>query len=242
MQTSRTHPIIGLTTYGRNADNRYTLPAEYVDAVRRAGGVPLLLAPGGEPWELGLEILDALILTGGGDIEPSRYGGKGHPANYAIDSERDASELSLAQHVLDSGLPALAICRGAQIFNVALGGTLIEHIPDEVGERVLHRAPPREPIPHRVSVQPDSRLAEITGRTDFEVASWHHQALKEIPEAFDVVAHAPDGTIEAVEVRGHPWLLAVQWHPELTAASDPLQQRLFDAIVEAARGHSRRQR
>jgi len=235
MQAGRSDPLIGLTTYGRNADNRYTIPAEYVDAVRRAGGVPLLIPPGDERPDAALAILDALILTGGGDIEPSRYGGKGHPTNYAIDSERDASEICLARRVLDEGLPTLAICRGAQILNIVMGGTLIEHLPDEVGETVLHRAPPREPIPHRVSVRPDSRLAQVAGSVDFEVASWHHQALKKVADRFSVVAHAPDGTIEAVEIPDHPWLIAVQWHPELTAASDPVQQRLFDAIVDFAR-------
>jgi len=235
MQKNRKHPVIGLTTYGRNADNRYTLPAEYVDAVRRAGGVPILLTPGEERWDTALDVIDALILTGGGDIDPKRYGGKGHPTNYAIDNERDTAELFLGQHVLEMGLPTLGICRGAQILNVLLGGTLIEHIPEEVGEQVLHRAPPREPIPHRVSVRPDSKLAHITGSTDFEVTSWHHQALKKVADSFAVVAHAPDGTVEAVEIPDHPWLIAVQWHPELSAASDPIQQRLFNAIIEAAR-------
>lgn len=235
MHPGRSHPIIGLTTYGRNADNRYTIPAEYIDAVRRAGGVPVLLAPGEEHMDVALATLDALILTGGGDIEASRYGGKGHPLNYAVDSERDASEIYLAQRVLEGGLPTLAICRGAQILNIAMGGTLIEHLPEEVGETVLHRAPPREPIPHRVSVRPDSRLAQVAGSVDFEVASWHHQALKKVADRFSVVAHAPDGTIEAVEIPDHPWLIAVQWHPELTAASDPIQQRLFDAVVDYAR-------
>ncbi|HTT09046.1 MAG TPA: gamma-glutamyl-gamma-aminobutyrate hydrolase family protein [Gammaproteobacteria bacterium] len=231
------HPLIGLTTYGRNADNRYTLPAEYLEAVRRAGGVPVLLAPGEERWRELIDVIDAIILTGGGDVDPEHYSGRAHPLNYAIDAERDAAELAIGRHAIDAGLPTLGICRGAQILNVVRGGTLIEHIPDEVGEKVLHRAPPREPVPHSVSVKPGSKLAQITEALEFEIASWHHQALRDVASGFSVVAHAADGTVEAIEMPEHPWLIAVQWHPELTAATDSTQQRLFDAIVNAARGN-----
>ena len=231
----RQNPLIGLTTYGRGADNRYTLPADYIDAVRRAGGVPLLIAPGESRVEAILDVIDALVLSGGGDIDPSRYDGKRHETNYSIDQERDTLELELARRVIDSSIPTLGICRGAQILNVVQGGKLIEHIPDEVGVKVLHRAPPREPVTHGVKLKPGSRLAKILGRDQFDATSWHHQALRGAAAGFDAVAHAPDGTIEAIEMPSHPWMIAVQWHPELSAASDPLQQKLFDALVEAAR-------
>lgn len=231
----RDRPLIGLTTYGRSAGNRYGLPAEYVDSVRRAGGVPILLAPGEENWGAVLDLVDAFILTGGGDLDPGSYGGRSHATNYGIDLERDTLEIAIARRLIDSELPTLGICRGAQILIVAEGGTLIEHIPDEVGESVLHRAPPREPIAHRVHLTPDSRLMQLLGRAEFESASWHHQAPREIGERFRVAATAPDGIIEAIEMPAHPWLIGVQWHPELTAASDPLQQRLFDELVAAAR-------
>ncbi|MFN0037909.1 MAG: gamma-glutamyl-gamma-aminobutyrate hydrolase family protein [Burkholderiales bacterium] len=234
MQTPA-QPLIGLTTYGRNADNRFTLPAEYVDAVRRAGGVPILIPAGESRWQTLVEALDALILTGGGDIDPDHYRGRRHETNYGIDLERDTLELELGRWVMTSGLPTLGICRGAQILNVVRGGQLIEHIPDEVGESVLHRAPPREPTPHGIRLKAGSRLAGILGQEAFEAASWHHQALRGVAQGFEAVGHAPDGTIEAIEMPSHPWLLAVQWHPELTAASDPLQQKLFDALVEKAR-------
>jgi len=231
----RHNPLIGLTTYGRGADNRYTLPADYIDAVRRAGGVPLLIAPGESRVEAILDVIDALVLSGGGDIDPSRYDGKRHDTNYSIDQERDTLELELARRVIDSSIPTLGICRGAQILNVVQGGKLIEHIPDEIGEKVLHRAPPREPVTHGVKLKAGSRLAKILGRDQFDATSWHHQALRGAAAGFDAVAHAPDGTIEAIEMPSHPWMIAVQWHPELSAASDPLQQKLFDALVEAAR-------
>ncbi|HET7559855.1 MAG TPA: gamma-glutamyl-gamma-aminobutyrate hydrolase family protein, partial [Limnochordia bacterium] len=224
-------PWIGLVTYGRDAGNRFSLPAEYVDAVRRAGGLPVLLPPG-EP-DLGalLSRLDGLILTGGGDIDPARYGGERHPTIYSLDAERDEQECALVRRVVAEGLPTLGICRGSQVINVALGGSLIEHLPDVVGEATLHRVPPRNPVPHPVTIAPGTRLHELVG-PGAEPASWHHQAVRALAPGLVAAAHAPDGTIEAVERPGHPWLLAVQWHPELTAAKDPIQQRLFDAFVQ----------
>lgn len=129
-------PLIGLTTYHRNGDNKFDLPAEYVDAVRRSGGIPLLVPPGESRWEDMLRRLDALILTGGGDVSPEAYGGSDHPTLYMVDRERDSSELCLARLAVDVGLPILGICRGTQVLNVALGGTLVEHLPDVVGEEV----------------------------------------------------------------------------------------------------------
>lgn len=230
----RQFPVVGVTTYGRGAKNRFMLPGEYIDAVRRAGGIPLLVPPGDERLEEILRVVDAVVLTGGGDVDPGLYGGNQHETVYMVDAERDRTELGLAAHVLELDVPTLAICRGAQMLNICRGGTLIEHLPDEVGESVLHRAPPREPIHHAVRVDEGSSLADILGATEFTCASWHHQAIRAAASCFEVVARAPDGTIEGMEIRSHRWLYAVQWYPELTAADDPIQQRLFDALVEAA--------
>jgi putative glutamine amidotransferase len=228
-------PLIGITTYGRNDEGRFTLPAEYVEAVRRAGGVPFLIPPGEERVDRVLEVLDGLILAGGGDIAPDAYGGAAHETIYNVNPDRDRLELALARRVLASGQPALGICRGLQVLNVALGGTLIEHLPDAVGEAVLHRAPPREPIPHPVRIRSGSRLAGILGGTEHQAVSSHHQAVRVLAPGLEAVAHAPDGVIEAVELPRHPWLIAVQWHPELAAAREPADQRLFAGLVEAAR-------
>ncbi len=149
-----------------------------------------------------------------------------------LDAERDTSELNLTKSAIESGFPVFGICRGLQLINVALGGSLIEHLPDVVGEEVTHRLPPREPTEHSITVHRESRLAGILGETQFVAASWHHQAVREVAKPLTVVAHAPDGTIEAVEMASHPWLIAVQWHPELTSAHDPIQQRLFDTFVQ----------
>lgn len=230
-------PRIGITAYGRE-NGRFSLPTEYVDSVRRAGGIPLVLAPGEEHPECWLDIVDGLIVAGGGDIDPKCYGGAAHEKSYSVDAERDATELELLRSLVESDCPGLCICRGMQALNVALGGTLIEHLPDardESAEFVEHVAPPREPIKHRVSVTADTFLAELLGTPNVEPFSWHHQAIRDLGAGLRVVARAPDGVIEAVEYASHPWLVSVQWHPELSSADDHSQQRLFDALIRAAR-------
>lgn len=232
--SGRRTPLIGVTTYGRNEENRFESAGQYVDAVRRAGGVPLLLPPGEERWPELIAHLHGLLLTGGGDIDPQRYGGCQHETIYMVDRERDAMELALARVAVERGVPTLGVCRGAQIVNVALGGTLHEHLPDVVGDAVAHRAPPREPIHHQVTLRPDSRLALIVQELEFRCVSWHHQGLRQIAPGLVVTAHAPDGAIEAVEMPAHRWLIGVQWHPELSAVEEAVHQRLFDALVAAA--------
>lgn len=229
-----TPPLIGLTSYGRDAEEKFYLRAQYVDAVRRAGGLAVLVPPG-DPRVLELlERLDGLILAGGGDIDPALYGGREHETIYMVDAERDRSEMTMARAAADRGLPTLGICRGCQVLNVALGGTLFEHLPEVVGDAVPHRTPEREPTRHDVTLKADSRVARVMKTTALTPASWHHQAVNRPAPGVEVVAHAPDGTIEALELPQHPWLIAVQWHPELRAAEDPAEQRLFDELVKAA--------
>lgn len=228
-------PLIGITTYGRVKDGRFHLPAAYVDAVRRAGGVPVLLAPGEAHVDALLERLDGVVLSGGGDLDPEHYGGAAdHPRLQGVDPERDAFELAVARRVVERGIPTLSICRGCQVLNVALGGTLIEHLPDVVGEDLPHRAPSGERARHAVEVEPSSDLARVMAEARPEPVSSHHQAPASVAAPLRVVARAADGTVEALEHPEHPWLIGVQWHPEATAAEDPSQQRLFDALVEAA--------
>ena len=143
----------------------------------------------------------------------------------------------MARAVVERRMPTLCICRGIQVLNVALGGTLHEHLPDAVGDAINHRLPPREPTPHPVTVYEETKLHAIVGATDIVTSSWHHQAIRDVAPGLAVSAKAADGTIEAVEMAEHPWLIAVQWHPELTAHKDPSQQRLFDAFVQAAGKH-----
>lgn len=236
-----TRPLIGITTYPPSSGGRFNLPAEYVEAVRRAGADAVLLPPGTAglaadgPSLVGR--LDGVVLSGGGDLDPATYGGDGHETIYALDPERDAGELELARWLVERDVPTLAICRGHQVVNVALGGTLFAHLPDVVGTEVLHRIEPpvlREratPTPHPVTVDADSRLAVALGATDVVPVSWHHQSVDRLGDGLRVVATAPDGTIEAVEHADHPQLVSVQWHPELSAATDPTQQALFNDLV-----------
>jgi putative glutamine amidotransferase len=151
-----------------------------------------------------------------------------------VDAERDESELRLVAAALERRLPTLAICRGLQVLNVALGGTLHAHLPDVVGQQVLHRAPPREPVAHTIELSPDSRLAAILGVTRAECISWHHQAVNRTGHNCQSVARAVDGVIEAVEIRDRPELMAVQWHPELSSHEDSIQRRLFDELIRLA--------
>ncbi len=232
-------PLIGITTYGRNEAGRFCLPGAYVDAVRRARGVPVLLPPNEPDLERLLDCLDGIIFSGGGDIHPARYGGETHPEMYMVDSERDAFELSLAQMILAStDLPVLGICRGSQILNVASGGTLVPHLSEQGDVRVRHREAQLTPAEHPVRIEPDSRLARILGRTDITVKSWHHQAVRRVAPGWRVVAWAADGVAEALEHTDHGWAFAVQWHPELSP-EDPGQQKIFQALVQAGRVRSR---
>ncbi len=233
-------PIVGITTYGRSEDDEFCLPCFYVDGVRRAGGLPILLPPGDPDPQAFLELVDALIFTGGGDLSPNWYSGTDHPTLYMVDDERDKTEVTLARAVLKERVPVLGICRGMQVLGVASGVKLITHIPDLFGSEVAHRTAERKPIKHEVRVVAGTRLATLVGDGVIPVVSWHHQAVERVPPGWRAAAYAPDGVIEAMEADHHPWLIAVQWHPEL-ALDDPRHQRLFDALVEAARAyhHSR---
>lgn len=236
-------PVIGITTSGRSEgyvtsthyDEYYSTPAQYVDAVRRAGGIPLLIPPGDEDWQTILAMLDGVIITGGTDIDPTEY--NGNTANINLrpaDKERDNTELSIARQLLDEKeTPVLAICRGIQVVNVAAGGTLYEHILD-IRDADIHRSPEGLWAMQDVNIEPNSLAAQVMGTTDVQTTSGHHQALKDIGDGLRVVGTAPDGIIEAVEMPEHRWLLAVQWHPEVTAMKDSTQQALFDALVAKA--------
>jgi len=227
-------PIIGITTYGRNEAGEFHLYTSYVDAVRRAGGIPVLLPPGEKHPDYLIQWIDGLILTGGGDIDPDRYSGDFHPSIYKIDPERDSFELDLAQRATQADIAVLGICRGMQVLSVASGGKLLPHVPDQFGTAILHREEQLCPIRHPVELVPTSHLAHIVGTSHLEVVSWHHQAITTVPPGWQAAAYAPDGLIEAVEHRAHPWAIALQWHPELSSAQDPLQQRIFDAFIRAA--------
>jgi putative glutamine amidotransferase len=216
------------------------LPRRYADSVAAAGGIPVLLPPlPGVAGSVGR--LDALVLTGGGDIDPAAYGARPHPRTARVDQQRDRAELELVAAALEAGLPVLGICRGQQVLNVARGGTLHQHVPDLPAPYIKaeHTPGPGRYGSHQVHVAPGSRLAEIFstggphGDPRLAVPTAHHQAIDKLGSGLTATAWADDGVIEAVEMAPgpgrHPFVLAVQWHPE--AGDDP---RLMRALVAAA--------
>lgn len=232
-------PLIGISSYARGGQRvSFSVPCEYVDAVRSAGGVPVVLPPLLGPVHEALEVVSGLILPGGGDIHPEHYGGADHEANYGICHERDHFELVLAHAALERrSLPVLCVCRGMQLLNVALGGDLVAHIPDVFGTSVVHRSPDVQAVPHEVELAPDSRVARIYGTTRVSVQSVHHQAVGRLGEGLRAVAWASDGVVEALESDRHDFVVAVQWHPELDAFADARPLGLFRELVEASRAY-----
>jgi putative glutamine amidotransferase len=232
---SARRPVIGITAYPRSGTPPgFAVPCGYVDAVRRTGGIPVGLPPGDSDPTHYLDLVDGVILAGGGDIDPEAYGGPRHESIYSVCAERDAFELRLIRAILGRPeFPVLCICRGMQVLNVACGGDLHAHIPDTVTNAILHRHPGRTPVTHPATVAEESRLAAILGATRVDVRSWHHQAIREVGRDLRAVAWTEDDVIEAVEHLTHAWCFAVQWHPELQL-DDPAQQRLFAHLVAEA--------
>ena len=227
-------PLIGISAYDfTGKPEGYYLPKSYVDGVRAAGGRPIILPPGDAEREHVLELVDGLILSGGGDVHPSRYGGDAHESVYHVSQDRDDFEIGLVELALARDFPLLCICRGLQVLNVALGGDLHVHLPDAVGTRISHRDPERNPTRHTASVEPTSRLAEILGVTSLSVMSRHHQAARRAGRELRAVAWAEDGVIEGLEHTSQRFCVAVQWHPEMSL-DDPVQVRLFAALVAAS--------
>ena len=238
-------PVIAVPTYrlavGRVSgwvSGGFALPENYVHAIRRAGGRPVLV-PGGDvdTAEETLAGVDGLLLAGGGDVVPAHYGGLEHPSQYGLDPERDDTELALFETARRIGLPVLAICRGLQLVDVACGGSLEQHLPERLG--TAHGDPVGGlSATHDVEISPGTRLADaVGGATHLErVTSHHHQGIAEVGDGLVAVSWSPDGLVEAVEPDGDgPWMVAVQWHPEATAAHDKKQQALFDTFVAEAR-------
>jgi putative glutamine amidotransferase len=242
LNASRTsRPVVGLTTYLEQVRTGIWdipasyLPADYFEGITMAGGIAAMLPPqpvGPEIVSSVLDSLHALVLTGGYDIDPAAYGHQPRPTTDQPRTARDAWEFALLQGALDRGLPVLGICRGAQVLNVALGGTLHQHLPDVLGHNghrlgngVFTRLP--------VRTVAGTRLAALLGESA-EVPCYHHQATDKIGEGLVVSAWDPDGVVEALELPGDEFVVAVQWHPEKSL--DDL--RLFTAIVDAARSYA----
>ena len=240
-------PLVAVPTYhlapGRVRGWRgggFGLPEAYVEALGRTGARVALLPPGQpQPAADLLAPFDGLLLAGGGDIDPGRYGATPHPATGHIEPDRDELELALATAAAERGLPTLAICRGMQVLNVAFGGSLRQHLPDLDGV-VRHRGEEGgEQTMHPVRIEAGSRLAEAVGGPTAQVLSHHHQGVDRPGAGLRPVAWSPDGLLEGVEGEDG-WMVGVLWHPEATARADPVQQSLIDAFAgQAARAGAR---
>lgn len=239
-------PLIGITAehfssgYGAEPDQlAHGTLVTYLDAVLGAGGLPVIipLNVAGADLRALYARLDGVLLTGGGDLDPALFGEVPHPHLGSVDADRDQLELALARFTAEEVKPLLGVCRGAQVLNVAWGGTLYQDLPSQYGAGLLRHAHPvkdfpREHLAHPVQVAEDSLLARVLGAPIVHVNSRHHQAIREVAPALTVVARAPDGVIEGVERPGHPFALGVQWHPE-NLQTLPEMKALFVRFVEA---------
>lgn len=237
-------PLIGLTAYRKASAQTppaplVALPPSYIEAVIEAGGIPLLIPMGLDEAALAdvLARLDGLVLPGGGDIAGEYYGSKHPDFIFDVDPDRDRVESYLAREAVARRLPLLAICRGHQMLNVALGGTLYEDVLTWLPGAIKHdffNLFPRNHLAHEVTIEPGSRLAATLDRGVACVNSLHHQGIRDLAPGLKAAAYAPDGLIEAVEVADHPFALGVQWHPENLYVDNPDMLALFRGLVEAA--------
>lgn len=234
-------PLIGLTgglTRNKSGGMVCQVGQAYITAIQKAGGTPVMIPVGlnGNSLSALLDHLHGLLFTGGGDIDPKHFNGEPHPKVYGISPERDALEFFLIEKALASGKPLLAICRGIQVLNVALGGSLYTHIQDQVEQSLKHDwfpKFPRDKLAHTVSLVCDSKLQDIYGDADIRVNSLHHQGISRVGEGLKATAFAPDGLVEGLEVEGADFALGVQWHPECLP-EDVGMQKLFKAFVSAS--------
>ncbi|MCG0278756.1 MAG: gamma-glutamyl-gamma-aminobutyrate hydrolase family protein [Thermanaeromonas sp.] len=226
--------VIGLTCDGDLDGRRIYLNAAYVNAILQAGGIPLLLPSGSKKMaEEYLRIIDGLLLTGGGDVDPRLYGEEPKGGLGRILKERDEFELYITQRALVLGKPILAICRGMQVLNVAAGGTLYQDIARELGSSLHNPGGPRNAVHHRVEIRSGTLLGQwLEGQVG--VNSMHHQAVRSLGQGLRVSATSEDGVIEAIEGTGEVFVVGVQWHPEELAHLYPEQHELFKRFVVAA--------
>ena len=240
-RAATTPPIVAVTASTKvvGGSSKVSVNRAYTDAVVAAGLVPLVVPPMSE--EGAVAILDSvrgLVLTGGEDVDPGHFGAERHPATGPANDLRDRIELALAKEAAARRLPTLAICRGVQVLNVALGGTLVQDIPSEVATTIEHNAESeRNARVHDVSIDAGSRLARIVGSERITTNSFHHQSVDRLATGFHTVARSPDGIVEAMECSDRRWwAVGVQWHPEeLTATSEDWDRRLFAEFARAVR-------
>ena len=234
-------PLIGLTTYRNLSEQgypRFSVSEAYTSSIISAGACPVMIPLGlpGESVNELLDYLDGVLFTGGGNIAPTLYGQYDHPLIDGIDPDRDSVEIALIEQAIHSGLPLMGICRGLQIINVALGGDLYVDILEQHPLALKHQYYPdypREYLAHEVSIEKTGMLAKVFPGARVPVNSLHHQGVRNLAPGLKPAAFAPDGIIEAFELPGHPFGLAVQWHPENLQEHKTMRD-LFCLFVEAS--------
>ena len=240
---SRRPPLIGITCTEIESARVHHPPhvgqnRSYVRAIAHAGGAPLLIPNLTDPILLRrlYEALDGLLLPGGADVDPGRFGEMPHEKLGSIDAIRDETEITLARWAMEEGLPLLAICRGLQVLNVAQGGSLVQDIQSQIPDAQQHdwyAEFPRDHLSHSVTILPDAKLADIMEDTTLKVNSLHHQSVKVVAPGLLITAHAPDGVIEAAEAAEQPFVIGVQWHPEELVDHRQHKHKIFVALIEA---------
>jgi putative glutamine amidotransferase len=239
-----TTPIIGIGSDVQSPPGRRERAfayLTYVESLRRAGAVPVLIPPQPENAAELIDGLDGILLAGGDDCDPSLYGESPHETVEPMDPRRQANELSLARLARDRGIPTLGICLGLQMMNVAAGGSLMQDIDSHMETEIRHASEPEDRARHDVIVEEGTQLSQILPRSELNVNSSHHQAIKKVGQGLRVTALAPDGIVEGLEDPKHPFYLGVQWHPE-DMPGDPSAATLFGAFVQAARKHAETKR
>jgi len=227
------YPIIGITASVDVKEGWYQQSINYITAIEQCGGIPVILPPISKSTEALMSKLDGLLLAGGGDLDPQCFN---EDPQYKLNYDhplRDRFELSLTKAALEQEKPILGICRGIQVLNVALGGTLYQELHEQVEGALIHQHSSGEPT-HEVKIEQGSLLARLSGKTVIRVNSFHHQAVRTIATEFIVSATANDGIIEAIEAPHHNFVLGVQWHPERMRGQDPAANALFTDLIEAA--------
>ena len=236
MITLKEKPLIGLTSSHDVDENRFGVLARYTTAVEQSGGVPIMipLTESADCIRKYAEICDGVIFPGGDDVHPHVYGACVHEKCGEMTPLRDVLELKLAEMLFELDKPLFGVCRGIQAIGVAFGCTLYQDIPSEYSREICHRQKPPYSMPaHKVNVIKDSLLYKVTGKETLYTNSMHHQSLKNQGEKITVDAYADDGTVEAIEIKGMKFALAVQWHPEHLYHTDPAAKALFDKFVES---------